>query len=568
MRHLIPLLLLLATTLHAEGLLGHDWHYRHGDDPTWLAPETAAADWPSLNLGISWEQQGVNNGNAVLLQRVSIPATLRPAGLVLRLRLGADATDLFLNGHQLLAAAPADRISEVAVPSELVCWGSDNLLALRVRNHQWTGGACTDFAELRAAGPAAAAPSIAALYPAADHVFSGEGEPVVPIRLGFPSGSPVAGELSVSIVSDLHEPIFRWDTPVTPATAGLLHELCPGPLAPGFYQVVARFTSAAAEEHVQHVSWFAVEPERIVGTFVPPADVAGYWARAKRDLAAVPPAFRLVEEPALSTPLQRVHTAEMRSLDGVTLRAWYVVPTSPGPHPVTVHVPGYSAAMRPEWFLGDSDMIHLGLDIRGHGRSADVFNPGFGTPGLVGHHLLDPESYVYRQAFMDCGRALEFLATRPEVDQARIAVEGGSQGGGLAVATAALYPDRIALCAVGVPFLGGFEDHIRVRTVYREELATYLKLAGHSDWSEVERTMRLIDTQNLAPLIRCPVMMTVGLFDDDCPPRIGFAVFNRLTCPRTFTIRPDSAHLLEGQWGKISRTWIRRQFGLKPESTE
>jgi hypothetical protein len=274
MERLIPLLFLLAAPLHAEGLLGHDWRYRLGDDPTWLAPETATADWPSLNLGIPWEQQGVNNGDAVLRQRVSIPATLRTSGLVLRLRLDADATDLFLNGHRLLSAAPADRPTEIAVPAEFVLWGEENLLALRVRKHRGTGGASADFAELRAAGPAAASPSIDTLYPAADNVFSGEGEPVVPIRLRFPSGCAVTGELSVTITSGLHEAIFSWETPITPATAGLLHELCPGPLAPGIYRVVARFTSASAEQHVQHVSWLAVEPKRIAGTFAPPADVA------------------------------------------------------------------------------------------------------------------------------------------------------------------------------------------------------------------------------------------------------------------------------------------------------
>ena len=49
-------------------------------------------------------------------------------------------------------------------------------------------------------------------------------------------------------------------------------------------------------------------------------------------------------------------------------------------------------------------------------------------------------------------RAVDFLCSRKEVDSKRIAVKGGSQGGGLSFSTAALDP-RISLCASHIPFL-------------------------------------------------------------------------------------------------------------------
>ena len=49
---------------------------------------------------------------------------------------------------------------------------------------------------------------------------------------------------------------------------------------------------------------------------------------------------------------------------------------------------------------------------------------------------------LYAGAFMDCIRGVDFLASRPEVDAARLAVTGGSQGGGLAFATATSRPGR------------------------------------------------------------------------------------------------------------------------------
>ena len=112
-------------------------------------------------------------------------------------------------------------------------------------------------------------------------------------------------------------------------------------------------------------------------------------------------------------------------------------------------------------YPGD-DMVAFGLNIRGHGFSQDDINPGF--PGYLLHFLNDKELYIYRGAYMDCIRAVDFLFSREEVDKTRIAVEGGSQGGALSFATAALDNERIAVCVPQVPFLSDFKDYFKVAT--------------------------------------------------------------------------------------------------------
>jgi cephalosporin-C deacetylase-like acetyl esterase len=81
-------------------------------------------------------------------------------------------------------------------------------------------------------------------------------------------------------------------------------------------------------------------------------------------------------------------------------------------------------------------------------------------------------------------------------------------------------------------------------------------------WQDVYRSMGLVDTANLAPRIRCPVLMGTGLFDDDSPPHIGFAAFNRITARKSVRIYPDRGHDLGPQWQQDSRTWLRKQFAL------
>lgn len=154
--------------------------------------------------------------------------------------------------------------------------------------------------------------------------------------------------------------------------------------------------------------------------------------------------------------------------------------------------------------------------------------------------------------------------TRREVDPRRIAVSGGSQGGGLALATAALAPEQIARCVAGVPFLGDYEHHQAIRDIYRTEMLAYLPAGDADGPRRLRRSMPLIDTLNLAERIKCPVLMGNGLFDDDCPPHIGFAVYNQLTTRKEYRIYPDEAHLLGAAWNRDAYAWLRREFGLPP----
>ena len=65
-------------------------------------------------------------------------------------------------------------------------------------------------------------------------------------------------------------------------------------------------------------------------------------------------------------------------------------------------------------------------------------------PGLLTTNIDDPHTYVYRSIVADCCRVVDFLLTRPEVDQTRIAFVGDD----LALMTAALRPVVDALyCA-------------------------------------------------------------------------------------------------------------------------
>ena len=58
-----------------------------------------------------------------------------------------------------------------------------------------------------------------------------------------------------------------------------------------------------------------------------------------------------------------------------------------------------------------------------------------------------PETYIFRDIVCHCLRALDVLAAQPEVEPEKLIVGGMSQGGGLALVTAALASDRVQLCS-------------------------------------------------------------------------------------------------------------------------
>jgi cephalosporin-C deacetylase-like acetyl esterase len=217
--------------------------------------------------------------------------------------------------------------------------------------------------------------------------------------------------------------------------------------------------------------------------------------------------------------------------------------------------------MKPAWLVQDDDFVSFGLNIRGHGNSRDDVDPGF--PGYLQDHLLDPECYIYRGAYMDCLRALDFMFSRPEVDTTRVVVEGGSQGGALSFATAALAPDRIRLCVPGVPFLSDFRDYFKVASWPGNEFVLFVNARAGLSWDRVFTTLSYIDIKNLAPLIKAPVLMSVGLLDDVCPPHINFAAYNNLTVPRKAIAYPYAGHGLPGENYAARMAWVREQLGMR-----
>ena len=573
--HLISFIFLaLFLQCKCQNLLTPDWKFHTGDSQQWAFISYNDNHWKEITSGIPWEQQGYTgyDGFAWYRKSVLIPSSLKKqvvagGGMLLTLGKIDDADHTYWNGELLTKTGdlpPAyisayDKERRCLIPLEKIRWDALNVIAVRVYDGGGEGGMYTKNVELRPAG----VEDFLVISPAfnrQDRIIVGNGPFTIPLSVFNTSSQKMEGVVNVKVQTDFGEPVFLVSQKVSlPSRQKRTISIAAGNLIPGFYSAEISLVSSIANK--QAGFHFGINPENIVSPIDRMPDFDDYWRRAKKELEAVEPQFRMTRLDSLCTPTREWFLVEMRSLGNVLIRGWYGRPVQPGKYPAILHVQGYSSYMIPQWAYQGDDMISFALNIRGHGNSKDNVDPGF--PGYLLYQLHDKENYIYRAAYMDCIRAVDFLYSRPEVDTGRIAVEGGSQGGALTFATAALDNQRIKVAVPQVPFLSDFRDYFRCATWPANEFETYVKQHPEIGWDKVLETLSYIDIKNLAPWIKCPVLMAIGLMDNVCPPHINFAAYNQLNVPKEYIAYPENGHGLPSEFQERKISFIKKVFGLE-----
>lgn len=292
------------------------------------------------------------------------------------------------------------------------------------------------------------------------------------------------------------------------------------------------------------------ELERYRGRNPRPADFDAYWDQALAEMRALDPQIELTPVPF---PADFAECFDLRftGVGGARVYAKYLRPKGKTACPGVVQFHGYS------WHSGDwqeklglvaNGFCVAALDCRGQGGKSEDVGGVRGTTqnGLIIRGLDDsPERLYYRSVFLDCAQLAGILMDFPEVDEHRVAATGGSQGGALTLACAALEP-RIVRAAPLYPFLCDYQRvwEMDLANNAYAELKTFFRFFDprHEREAEIFTRLGYIDIQHLAPRIRAEVMMGVGLMDAICPPSTQYAVFNKITSPKRAVIYPDYGH--------------------------
>ena len=250
-----------------------------------------------------------------------------------------------------------------------------------------------------------------------------------------------------------------------------------------------------------------------------------------------------------------VYDVEFTGAHGDPIRAWYIRPSTGRDTalPIVVSYAGYGGGRgipAEHLALPAIGIPVLVMDNRSQGAmwtvgaTGDPGRTGSGPeyPGVMTRGIETPETYYFTRLLTDAVRAVDVAANLPGVDRERIAVMGMSQGGGLALAAAALAPDRVKVCHADVPFLCDIQRGIGLtEAMPYAEVAKYLARNSRLATAALN-TLRYVDCALLARRTTAECLLSVGLMDQTCPPSTVFAAYNEITAPKTIAVHPFGDH--------------------------
>lgn len=299
-----------------------------------------------------------------------------------------------------------------------------------------------------------------------------------------------------------------------------------------------------------------------------PRDFDRYWEEALQELQGVDPQVEMVEA-EFQTPFATCYHMYFTGVRGARLYARLLIPKERREKlPALAEFHGYSGSSlgwHDKLKYAASGMVVASLDCRGQGgRSEDVG----GTKGTTYHGQIirgidgPPQDMTMRHIYLDCVQLVRLLMAMDEVDESKVYVTGGSQGGGLSLACAALEP-RVARAGLRYPFLSDFKrvwDMDLCVNAY-EELRYYFRWFDplHERETEVFTRLGYLDVHHLAPRIKAEVLMGISLQDNIVPPSTQFAAYNSIQSPKEALLYWDYGH--EDLLGYHDRVY---QFFLRP----
>lgn len=302
-----------------------------------------------------------------------------------------------------------------------------------------------------------------------------------------------------------------------------------------------------------------------------PRDFDTFWVDTIAEARQIGGHPELVATPS---PLSEVEVFDMTfpGFGGDPIGAWFMVPRGrEGRLPTVVEFNGYGGGRglpheRLAWV--SAGYAYLVMDTRGQGSvwgsggdTADPHGAGPGVPGFTTRGIENPTDYYYRRVFTDAVRSIDATRLLDRVDPDRIAVCGGSQGGGIALAVAGLVSGLVGAMPE-VPFLSHFERAVGLTaTDPYHEIVRYLSVHRGSD-SQVFETLSYFDGVNFAKRATAPALFSVGLLDPVCPPSTVFASFNHYSASADIEVYPFNEHEGGGghHWQKQA-AWLSAALG-------
>ena len=282
-----------------------------------------------------------------------------------------------------------------------------------------------------------------------------------------------------------------------------------------------------------------------------PEDIDEYWDAALAEMNAVNHDAQFVKK-EFPSKIADMYDLYYTGTKNAVIHAKVAVPKNEkGKMPAVLMFHGLSESSC-EWsgllrFASQGYVVAF-MDVRGQGGLSEdvgsVAGTTYTTPftrGIDG----DKHDLLMRDVFLDTALLAKIIMGLDYVDETRVGVTGGSQGGALSVACACLVPE-IKKCAPLYPYLSDY------KRVYEMDLTggAYDGLKyyfrhfdpTHERSDELYEKLGYIDIQNIAKRMKAELLMFTGLMDTTCPPSTQFAMYNKVNSKKDVVFYPDYGH--------------------------
>lgn len=245
---------------------------------------------------------------------------------------------------------------------------------------------------------------------------------------------------------------------------------------------------------------------------------------------------------------------------------FYPKNAKPGSCPVVLSPPGAGIKTIKEplrhKYYAEEGFIRLEFEIHGlnptmsEEQFKEISNAFNGKEnGYLTNGLDNKDNYYMKRVYLSCLRCIDLLTSLPEWDGKNVIVQGGSQGGALAMITAGL-DKRVTACVVNHPALSDMAGYMAGRA---GGYPHFFRTKG-MDTKEKLETMSYYDVVNFARLIKADTFMTWGFNDNTCPPTTSYAVYNTLECSKEALITPINEHWTSEETERGHLEWIKKHL--------
>jgi cephalosporin-C deacetylase-like acetyl esterase len=338
----------------------------------------------------------------------------------------------------------------------------------------------------------------------------------------------------------------------------------PGMKEPGFYRCIA--TVEKDGRTYRGLATAGYRPDQIKPVVTEPADFDKFWNDGKAALAKIPMDAKTELLPALSTSKVDVYQVSFQNVGTGISRVSRIygilcIPKDASKkYPAVLRVPG--AGVRPytgQVALAETGLITLEIGIHGIPVNLPLEVYDQLRAGALNRYMLynlnDRDEYYYRRVFLGTIRSNDFLTSLPQFDGKNLGVIGGSQGGILSIATAAL-DSRVKALVASYPAMSDMAGYTANRAGGWPHMFRDVK----NRTKENLETASYYDTVNFARRLKVPGLYTWGFNDETCPPTSMFAVYNTITSPKSLLLALEMGHASTPEQTERLSRWIEKSL--------